>query len=139
MFIPITPVGKPRMTQRDRWAKRPAVVRYYQFCDELRLKHPAALPPLLIVTFYLPMPKSWSKKKKAAYNGKPHQQKPDIDNLCKAVMDALAKDDSYIWCVSAKKYWTDSDGGIDFITHVDSLSNQGEPVSENPFLNPFLS
>ena len=38
----VTPIGKPRMTQRDRWKKRPPVVRYHAFKDQLR----ACLVPL---------------------------------------------------------------------------------------------
>ena len=34
--------------------------------------------------FEMPMPKSWSKKKRAAMDGKPHQSVPDADNLVKA-------------------------------------------------------
>ncbi len=36
--FPIDVVGKPRMTQRDKWKKRPCVLRYRAFADELRLK-----------------------------------------------------------------------------------------------------
>ena len=32
----INPVSKPRMTQRDVWKKRPVVVKYHAFCDEMR-------------------------------------------------------------------------------------------------------
>lgn len=105
--IDVTPVGKPRMTQRDKWAKRPAVVRYYAYCDELRQKYKGELPERLQLVFLMPMPASWSTKKKAQMLGEPHQQKPDIDNLCKAVMDALAKDDSYIHTIHANKLWAD--------------------------------
>lgn len=100
------------MTQRDRWAKRPAVMRYYDFCDELRLRYKGDLPASLGLEFYIVMPKSWSKKKQAAMDHQPHQQKPDIDNLCKAVMDALAPDDSYIHLLHAAKYWTAVRPGI---------------------------
>lgn len=110
MFIAITPVPKPRMTQRDSWAKRPAVTRYYTFCDELRLAHPQPLAEVLLLTFYIKVPKSWSKKQKAAMLGKPHQQRPDIDNLSKAVMDALCEDDSYIYALHAEKFWADEPG-----------------------------
>jgi uncharacterized cupin superfamily protein len=34
--IPGNPVGKPRMTQRDKWAKRPAVLRYREWADRAR-------------------------------------------------------------------------------------------------------
>jgi len=32
----VTPIGKPRMTQSDRWKKRDCVVRYFNFKDEIR-------------------------------------------------------------------------------------------------------
>lgn len=37
--------------------------------------------------------------------GKPHTKKPDIDNLCKALLDALYKDDSKIWDLRVTKIW----------------------------------
>jgi len=58
------------------------------------------------------MPKSWSKKKKAEMLGQPHQQKPDIDNLLKALMDAVLPEDSHIYDIRATKYWGNV-GGID--------------------------
>lgn len=112
MNIPIDPVSKPRMTQRDRWAKRPAVVKYYEFCDTLRLLWGGNIvSPILEITFYIPMPKSWSLKKKDEMLGQPHQQRPDIDNLIKAFLDALCEDDSYIFSVKAEKRW-DFSGSI---------------------------
>src|SRR6266478_9431797 len=112
MFIDITPVPKPRMTRRDTWSQRPAVGLYHAFCDELRLKFPYPLPEMLRVEFYLPVPASWSLKKQVQYHRQPHRQRPDIDNLCKAVMDALAKEDSYIYILHAEKYWTAEQAGI---------------------------
>lgn len=94
---PITPCPKPRMTQRDHWQKRPAVMRYRAFCDECRLRGVALPEQGAGVTFILPMPKSWSEKKKRMMNGVAHKQKPDITNLLKALEDALYGDDSAIW------------------------------------------
>lgn len=111
MLIKITPVPKPRTTQRDRWAKRPVVERYYAFADELRLRYNQQLPSSLDLVFMMPMPKSWSKKKQEKMYLQPHQQEPDIDNLIKAVMDSLCEDDSYVFSVSAVKFW-DKEGGI---------------------------
>lgn len=51
------------------------------------------------------MPPSWSEKKKQAFDGKPHQVRPDADNYLKAFMDALCKDDSYVWDARVIKYW----------------------------------
>ena len=44
--------------------------------------------------------------------GKPHQQRPDIDNLVKGLMDALLEEDSHIHTVYAKKIWAEK-GSID--------------------------
>lgn len=40
--------------------------------------------------FFMPMPKTWTKKKKAAMAFKLHKNKKDTDNLSKGVKDALA-------------------------------------------------
>ena len=111
MIYPITPMGKPRMTRSDKWKKRPAVMRYRAFKDECRL-HNVALPELPCITFYMPMPASWSKKKKADMDGQPHKGKPDLDNILKALFDALYEDDAHIWYVTAKKIWS-YDGKIE--------------------------
>lgn len=103
--IPIAPVPKPRMTRSDQWKKRPATDRYWKYKDALRAEVRGTLEPQFDVDFFIPMPKSWSKKERAALLGKPHQQKPDIDNYLKAFMDALCDDDSYIWDVHPRKFW----------------------------------
>lgn len=36
-------------------------------------------------------------------NGKPHQSKPDKDNLERALLDALFEDDAHIWDSRARK------------------------------------
>ena len=100
----IVPVSKPRMTQRDRWAKRPSVLRYRAFADEVRMKI-KCIPIPYHVVFVIPMPKSWSKKRKVEMDGKPHEQKPDKDNLEKALLDALYGDDSHAWDGRTTKIW----------------------------------
>ncbi|WP_460029401.1 RusA family crossover junction endodeoxyribonuclease [Mannheimia haemolytica] len=101
----ITAMGKPRMTRADKWKKRDCVLRYRAFKDEVRL-HNVSLPESgYHLIFVMPMPQSWSKKKKAEMNGKPHQQKPDKDNLEKALLDALFEDDCRIWDGRVTKIW----------------------------------
>lgn len=51
------------------------------------------------------MPKSWSKKKKQEMDLQHHIQKPDIDNLCKAFLDANYSDDSHIHTIALVKRW----------------------------------
>jgi Holliday junction resolvase RusA-like endonuclease len=111
----IVPMPKPRMTRSDRWKQRPVVMRYWAFKDELQLlarEKDFVLGAAFEVTFYLPMPDSWSKKKKQQMNGQKHQQKPDLDNCEKALMDCLAPEsDAYIWAKVSKKVWA-YDGAI---------------------------
>jgi len=105
MRVRITPVAKPRMTQRDRWKQRKRVILYRRYCDRLRLfKLPVDWEHLQI-RFELPMPPSWSEKMKKLMEGTPHRNRPDIDNLLKGFMDALLTEDSAVYSVTAEKYW----------------------------------
>jgi Holliday junction resolvase RusA-like endonuclease len=101
----INPVPKPRMTQRDKWKKRPIVMRYRDFCDQCREQQVFIPLDGSTVVFIIPMPDSWSKKKKMEMEDKPHQQKPDLDNLIKAVLDAIYLDDEKVWNLHAVKRW----------------------------------
>ena len=38
---------------------------------------------------YMAMPKAWSKKKRAAMHWQPYPHKPDVDNICKVILDPL--------------------------------------------------
>lgn len=115
----IVPMGAPRMTQSDRWKVNPnhkdpqkrqreVVTRYFRYKDLLR--HHAKdtnfeIGNVLDILFLIPMPNSWSKKKKDRMNGMPHKQKPDVDNLVKGFMDAMKKDDSDLWKTTSEKRW----------------------------------
>lgn len=108
-MVYVTPMGAPRMTQRDKWKQRPVVLRYHAYRDELRARLAGFAMPAESwwIRFYMPMPKSKSKKWKQEHNEQPHQQKPDIDNLVKAFMDAMTEDDAYVHDIRASKFWSD--------------------------------
>jgi Holliday junction resolvase RusA-like endonuclease len=94
------------MTQSDKWQRRVCTTRYWQFKDELKaLWGEGDLPAAIGLVFIMPMPAGWSEKKKSLMDGKPHQVKPDGDNLLKAFQDCLAESDSYIWDVRFTKVW----------------------------------
>lgn len=61
----------------------------------------------VVCTFAIP--KSWSKAKRAAQMHRPHCQKPDGDNLLKAVKDALNRiawrDDGQVYDARVRKVW----------------------------------
>ena len=113
--VKINPVPKPRMTKSDRWKKRPCVVRYWDFKDKLKEAcKDIDIGDTLSVSFHIPTPKSWSKKKAAEMHLKPHKSKPDLDNLVKALQDALLDEDSHIWKYkNVEKVW-DNEGKIIF-------------------------
>ena len=108
------------MTQRDRWKKRPAVLRYREYADQLRLqaeKQDFKLGEDVEMSFFIPTPKSWSLRKSNLHWGYAHKQRPDIDNLIKAVMDALLEEDKKVYQITACKYWS-VDGLIRLINKV---------------------
>jgi Holliday junction resolvase RusA-like endonuclease len=67
-------------------------------------------PVRLRIVAYFEMPRSWSKRKKAQMDGQYHTQKPDADNVMKAVKDALDEvawnDDCQVADVRAVKRWS---------------------------------
>lgn len=103
----IVPVGKPRMTQRDRWKGRPVVKRYHAFCDQVRAMGVSVPEAHGHITFVLPMPKSWPARKRQAMAWQPHQQRPDSDNLVKALLDAVFDEDAHVWDFRVTKLWGD--------------------------------
>ncbi len=105
----IIPMGKPRITARGKYG--PVARRYYEYAEQIRLMNMEIPEHGAEIQFFIPMPKSWSKKKKIDMFQMPHQQTPDVDNLLKAVLDAVYKDDKVVWSIKAEKYW-DSEGFI---------------------------
>lgn len=115
--------------------KRPTVVRYYDFKDKINLllsDKNYIQNNQLVVDFFIAMPNSWSKKKKSEMVGMPHENKPDIDNVCKAFMDAVLKQDSIVHTLIARKFWSEEP----MIQVYDSVEewikvNHGYPTTSN--------
>lgn len=57
------------------------------------------------VVFYLPVPKSWSNRKKKEKHLKLHSGKPDLDNMLKAFFDGLFTEDHHIGSIMVTKLW----------------------------------
>lgn len=107
--VPGAPIGKPRMTQRDKWKQRPPVMRYRSWSDLARLAAgqlpaPDEISRLDWIAYFEPPP-SWSKKKREEAMGQLHRSKPDRDNIDKAVLDTLFKSDSGIASGTIEKRW----------------------------------
>ncbi|MGG4449613.1 RusA family crossover junction endodeoxyribonuclease [Brevibacillus porteri] len=110
----IDPMGAVRTTRRQQYVDERAI-RYRDY--KLIIAH-AALEQMrgaaklttalaLKIVFIMPIPASWSKKKRWDALEKPHTSTPDLDNLIKGCTDALNKvvwlDDKQIVSVDATK------------------------------------
>ena len=132
--INITPQTHVRTTQGDRWyfripedklrpsglARKKRIEKYNQYKIDLLALCKAArftIPEQgLCVAFFLPVPKTWSNKKKRLYHGTLHQSTPDLDNLLKALFDSLLVEDKAIGHLGEiSKRWVDfPTGWIEF-------------------------
>ncbi|OAQ21016.1 RusA family crossover junction endodeoxyribonuclease [Thermosulfurimonas dismutans] len=92
------PQGRPRIVRfanGKAGLKDPEASRdwknYVRMCVAERVAEPLSGPVALELWFYLPVPKSFSRKKRlAALSGEIlPAKKPDLDNLVKAVLDAI--------------------------------------------------
>ncbi len=130
VILNITPQTHVRATQGDRVFFRiprdklrppglkrlKRLERYNQYKEDLLAeakRNNFTFPPQgASVFFFIPVPKSWSKKKKKLHHGQLHQSKPDLDNLVKSLTDSLVSEDKYIAHYSEiAKYWVDLEIG----------------------------
>lgn len=115
-------IGQPQAQGRPRFARHNnRVVAYDPHKDkkswvklQMMEQHdkPVLTEPLLVeMTFYMPIPKSTSKKKAKLMlaNEIKHTKKSDLDNICKFFCDCanqvIFRDDSQIWQLNAKKVY----------------------------------
>lgn len=121
----VTPIGKPRMTQRDKWLNPPRkeVLNYRlgkKGMEAFALMTKFSLGNTLDCVFHIPMPESWSGKKKERMALTPHESKPDLDNILKFVLDTLLPEgDQKVHTITARKIW-DYEGKIIFKDNADN-------------------
>lgn len=135
LTIPYAPVPKarPRVTKTGH-TYTPEKTRQYERIVQCifnskygYMKQPLTDKPVSVtLLFYMPIPKSFSKKKIAELrqNKMACPKKPDIDNLTKAVLDALNgrayKDDNQIVELFARKEYSEQPRTEIFISFKDS-------------------
>jgi Holliday junction resolvase RusA-like endonuclease len=115
----VIPTSAPRMSQSDRWKTNPnhpdpkkrqreVVTKYFAYKDTLRWQAKQMnyeFKNYLDIVFIVPIPDSFSEKKKQRLNGTPVKTKPDIDNYVKAFMDSLKSEDGDVWFIKAIKVY----------------------------------
>jgi Holliday junction resolvase RusA-like endonuclease len=105
----LTAVPAPRQVSKDAWNPSPPVQRYRAFRDLVRITHVQIPRPFHHVVFVMAMPPSWSKAKRLAMEGQLHEQKPDRDNLEKALLDSVFGEDCDVADGRATKLWGTQD------------------------------
>lgn len=111
---PAVAKGRPRMTRKG-FAYTPAATRKYEAHGRLAAqlamdgRPPIDAPARMVALVELPIPASWSKRRRAAaITGSIHPvTRPDLDNYVKAALDALIgivlTDDSLVVELEARK------------------------------------
>lgn len=116
--------GNPKAQKRHRFARQGNYVKTYDpsksdkedlICQILKYRpeKPFDCPIKLICMYYMPIPKSYSKRKKLRLSNEmtPHIKRPDLDNLDKIFMDILSSifynDDSQVFIKESYKYYSD--------------------------------
>ena len=121
LSIPGTPVAQPRhrISTRGGFAKTylPSDHPVHAFKQAIWM-HSAGRglftgPVEVAIVAWFPMPTSWSKKKRREHDLRWHAQKPDADNVGKAVLDALKEhwnDDCQVAILTVRKRWYSGTG-----------------------------
>lgn len=120
IIIPGRPMPKPRGQRSDKWKSppRPCIVKYREFKDRVKLATTGKTWKIVEtgeiqrITVYFPFPGSWSKKRRASMQGKPHRGGTnDLDNVLKGLCDTLFENDGFIWRIGQmEKRWEDEQG-----------------------------
>lgn len=120
--IPGNPVakGRPRVGRYGTYTPRKTAdyesYVEYRWAAEYGNIKPSDKPLKAEIIFYMPIPKSASKKAKIAMESgvTAHIKKPDIDNMAKTVLDALNGlayvDDSQIYSLTLYKTYSERPG-----------------------------
>lgn len=104
-------------TPNNYYNRKKVIQRYWEYKRSLKLLSDLEKVELcgkcLWLKFFLPMPASWSKKKRNKMCFELHESRPDADNCAKAVFDALLKEDNIISDFRVTKFWIDTKGFIE--------------------------
>lgn len=111
--------GKPFAKQRPRFSRKSgraytpkATISFEDTVRAVALDHfkaPLEGPVQVIVRAQFEPAASWSKKKTDALIWRPHTQRPDADNVQKAILDGLNRiafaDDAQVASITCTKVW----------------------------------
>jgi Holliday junction resolvase RusA-like endonuclease len=118
MSVTFTIPGKPFAKQRPRATKEGRVytpketASFEAKVGQIAAQHfpqPLDGPVSVFIWATFQPPQSWSQKKTREHIGRPHTQRPDLDNCAKAILDGLNRiawaDDGQVSELHVRKIW----------------------------------
>jgi len=105
--ISIKPMGYRRRTRQGRFSAE--AMEYHRWMESVKIlvRQAAGVPVQLGGVVKLAFHFATHHRRKW---GEPKTTRPDVDNLAKAVIDALADgNDSHVWRIEASKFWAEED------------------------------
>lgn len=136
-FVPGIPKPQPRVKATKRGAfihiYTPDTADAWKDCirkvgAQYRPGSVIDLPVSVRLLFAMPRPTNMRTRKHAEERHRPHKKKPDIDNLAKAVLDALSDwwlDDSLVVMLTASKWYARVDGPPGVEIHISEMTEEG--------------
>lgn len=130
--IPGPPKGKQRARYGDRHAYTPEQTVNYEALVKLTaakaMREAGAKLTTGAVHMHIvadmPMPESWSQRKRNAMLHKPAIRTPDWDNIGKIISDALNwvmyRDDRQVYYASVERYWAEK-AGVTVSVHTEEV------------------
>ena len=125
------PAARPRVTKNGTYNPKKKELEALSWeIEEQILKNnyrylPSSGPISMSITFFMPIPKGNSKKRRNEIKGKPHTKRCDLDNLVKFLCDSMNgiifKDDSQVYCIDATKLWSENPRTQISIINVDRI------------------
>jgi len=113
-YVAPVPASRARVTRWSTFFPK----KYTQFKEDMKvaLGNTHIVPSTKLIyaqlDFFVYIPKSWSKKKKALKNGRYCDNNADIDNYCKAILDSLEgtyyENDNQIVMIRARKFYSET-------------------------------
>ena len=106
------PLARPRLSRHTTYNPQSHLLKEFNLVIDSQNPNKSMFigPIEMNVVFYMPIPKSWSKKKQDEVYATFHKKRPDISNLIKFVEDGvqgvLYDDDCIISSVTAQKIYS---------------------------------
>jgi len=129
-YVAPVPASRPRVTRWSTYFPK----KYTQYREDMKMATaninftPFECNIYAELDFFIQIPKSWSKKKKLAKQGQYCDNNADIDNYCKAILDALNSvyynDDSQVVMIKARMFWSNKARTEVTITKLEETNGQ---------------